>query len=157
MADPAALRIAYEVGLITNIEADPTEDPIEQKVLRNKPVEAFDFCYIGTDYQTKVTDQKVCNADPILRYYASPRQVAGGPLSEDILKCQLKPLKRGDYDSGFSDAQWSRLKKTFASGVCDWSKPGVGMQASIPLAILRRRPRRATAPSGSCVSPILGA
>ena len=32
-----------------------------------------------------------------LKSNASPRQVAGGSLSENILKCQLKPLNAADY------------------------------------------------------------
>lgn len=115
---------------VAAIEADKSSLPIEQKVVQHKPAEAFDFCYIGADYKTRVTDQKVCDADPVLRYYASPRQTAGGPLSEDVLKCQLRQLKRTDYKVALSDAQWARLKKVFAGGVCDWSKPGVGMRAS---------------------------
>ena len=105
---------------------------LEQKVLEHRPAEAFDYCYIGTDYQNKITDAARCDADPVLKYYASPRQTAGGPLSEDVLKCQLKPLKRSDYKASFSDAQWARLGTVFAHGVCDWSKPGVGMKASTP-------------------------
>jgi hypothetical protein len=53
-------------------------------------------------------------------------------LSEDVLKCQLEPLRRSLYQASFSDAQWSRLQKVFASGVCDWSKPGVGVKPSTP-------------------------
>ena len=30
-------------------------------------------------------------------YFTSPHQVAGGPLAENILKCQLKPLDLADY------------------------------------------------------------
>jgi hypothetical protein len=52
--------------------------------------------------------------------------VAGGPLTNDVLKCQLKPLDPADYEVEFSEAEWDRLRSTFASGVCDWSKPGVG-------------------------------
>ena len=113
---------------IAAIKADTTQMPLEQKVVKHKPAEAFDFCYIGNDYTTKVTDWARCDADPVLRYFASPRQVAGGPLAEDVLKCQLKPLKRGDYTTTFTDQQWARLGKVFAGGVCDWSKPGVAMQ-----------------------------
>jgi hypothetical protein len=116
---------------LANMEADKRGGPIEQKVVRNRPAEAFDFCYIGTDYQHKITGQKLCDADPVLKYYASPRQIAGGPLAEDVLKCQLKPQQRGEYPT-LSDDQWTRLKQVFPNGVCDWSKPGVGMQASKP-------------------------
>jgi hypothetical protein len=117
---------------VAAIKADTSTAPLEEKVVNNKPAEAFDFCYIGSDYTTKVTDWDRCNADPVLRYFSSPRQVAGGPLAEDVLKCQLKPLKRSEYKAALTDAQWARLRKVFASGVCDWSKPGVEMQRSTP-------------------------
>jgi hypothetical protein len=117
---------------VAAIKADTSSASLEEKIVKNKPAEAFDFCYIGNDYTTKVTDWSKCDADPVVRYFSSPRQVAGGPLAEDVLKCQLKPLKRSDYTATFSDAQWSRLDKVFAGGVCDWSKPGVAMQRSTP-------------------------
>jgi hypothetical protein len=63
------------------------------------------------------------------QYYAAPRIAAGGPLSQDVMKCQLKPLTRSDYGPiAFTDAQWSQLQATFATGVCDYSKPGVSQQ-----------------------------
>ncbi|HKQ15627.1 MAG TPA: DUF6351 family protein [Steroidobacteraceae bacterium] len=125
---------------VAAIKADTSTATLEEKVVKNKPAEAFDFCYIGNDYTTKVTDWAKCDADPVLRYFASPRQVAGGPLAEDVLKCQLKPLKRSDYATKFSDEQWARLSKVFASGVCDWSKAGVGMQRSTPWRTFAKGP-----------------
>jgi hypothetical protein len=41
---------------VAAIKADTSNATIEQKVVKNKPAEAFDFCYIGNDYTTKVTD-----------------------------------------------------------------------------------------------------
>ncbi|MBC7414449.1 MAG: hypothetical protein H7327_05900, partial [Herminiimonas sp.] len=74
----------------------------------------------------------VCNADKFLVTHASPRQVAGGSVSENILKCQLKPLDTADYAPAvISAAQLARLKTVFAAGVCDWSKPGVGQQEAV--------------------------
>jgi len=35
--------------------------------------------------------------DAHLAPHASPRQVAGGPQAEHVLKCQLRPLSRDDY------------------------------------------------------------
>jgi hypothetical protein len=32
----------------------------------------------------------------------------------------------------FTDAQWAQLQKAFPSGVCDYTKPGVEQQPSIP-------------------------
>lgn len=117
---------------VSAIKADASGLSQEEKVVRNKPATAFDFCYIGNDYQTKVTDQEICNADPVLAVFASPRQVAGGPQAEDILKCSLKPLNRGDYTVTFTDEQWAQMEQTFAAGVCDWSVPGVGVQPALP-------------------------
>jgi len=98
-----------------------------------RPASSTDFCYLTSDTSqtTKVFDQATCDADPFLKPAASPRQVAGGPRSEDILKCQLKPLAQSDYPPGaFTPVQFSRLQAVFATGVCDWSKPGVGQQAA---------------------------
>ena len=67
--------------------------------------------------------------DPRLQKHASPRQVAGGALTEDILKCQLKPLNAAEYlPATFTAQQLVRLYNTFPDGVCDWNKPGVGQQ-----------------------------
>ena len=49
-----------------------------------------------------------------------------------MLKCQLKPLDRAAYSVTFSDAQWAALETAFPTGVCDFSKPGVGERATVP-------------------------
>ena len=104
------------------------------QVLAAKPTAAFDYCYLSTDIAmaNKVTDQAVCDADPRLAIHASPRQIAGGPRAENILKCQLKPLAFTDYTGiTFTATQQNRLTAVFTTGVCDWSKPGVGQQAPV--------------------------
>src|SRR5580765_4290913 len=103
-------------------------------VIQAKPATAFDLCYLTGDvtFSTPVTDAAVCDADPRLARHSSPRQVAGGPLAENILKCQLKPLNPADYAPvAFTAGQWTRLNAAFPGGVCDWSKPGVGQQEAI--------------------------
>jgi Tannase-like family of unknown function (DUF6351) len=106
----------------------------QAEVIEAKPATAFDLCYLSNDpnFTTQVTDFAVCEADPRLAKHSSPRQVAGGPLAENILKCQLKPLNRADYLSVvFSPAQWARLGTVFSDGVCDWSRPGIGQQPAV--------------------------
>jgi hypothetical protein len=56
------------------------------------------------------------------------RLVAGGPLTDDVLECELKPLDRGAHDTEFTDAQWVILQRTFADGVCDFTEAGVRQQ-----------------------------
>ncbi len=106
----------------------------QAQVVAAKPSTAFDFCYLSTDatFSTKVTDKATCDADAKLMARSSPRQVGGGPLVENILKCQLKPLVFSDYTGvTFTATQQTRMQTVFSSGVCDWTKPGVGQQAPI--------------------------
>ena len=103
----------------------------QSQVIRAKPSNAVDLCYLtgDTNFTTPVFDFAVCDADPRLPKHASPRQVAGGPLTEDILKCRLKKLDTRDYlPAVLSTGQVNRLKAVFPGGVCDWSRPGVEQQ-----------------------------
>jgi hypothetical protein len=113
------------------VEADKTDGTRAQKIARDKPAAAVDFCYLSADtgFTTKVFDKATCDADPLLKPYASPRQVAGGPRAEDILKCTLKPLDVAEYLPAVpSPTQLNRLEAVFPNGVCDWSQPGVGQK-----------------------------
>ena len=60
--------------------------------------------------------------------------MAGDSITTDANKCQLKPLRQSDYSgrSTFTDAQWTELKNSFPRGVCDFTKPGVDQQPTIP-------------------------
>lgn len=122
---------------LLKIKADKGAASIEKKIADAKPSSAADFCLLSSDttQSVKVTDTAACDADPYLRYDTSPRQVAGGPRSEDVLKCQLRPINASDYAGRLSAPQLARLQAVFTGGVCDWSKPGVGQQAqgAVPL------------------------
>jgi hypothetical protein len=106
-------------------------------VVAAKPASAVDLCYLtgDTNFTTPVFDMARCDADPRLAMHSSPRQVAGGPLQENILKCELKAIDPADYAPAVLDAsQLARLNAVFPGGVCDWTKPGVGQQeATSPL------------------------
>jgi hypothetical protein len=116
------------------IQSDLNGDSIETKIFNHRPAEAFDFCYVTppSGDVIEVTDSEVCDADPQLRPHSSPRQVAGGPVAENVLKCQLKPIDRIDYNPvGLTDLQFARLSAVFPQGVCDFSRPGVGQQPAV--------------------------
>jgi hypothetical protein len=106
--------------------ADTSDDPQAVKVRRAKPAALRDACFLPGGIEGDLT----CNGT--WRYYGAPRQVAGGPLASDVMKCELKPLRRGDYDVTFTSEQWAKLREAFPSGVCDYSKAGV-----------QQRPRKA--------------
>jgi hypothetical protein len=106
----------------------------QAQVIDAKPTAAVDLCFLTGDatFSKPVTDMAVCDADPRLAKHASPRQVAGGPLAENILKCRLKPFNPADYASvPLSPGQRARLQAVFPAGVCDWGQPGVGQQEAI--------------------------
>jgi hypothetical protein len=118
---------------LTKLKADTRDRPLARKVRQSKPASAFDFCLLSSDVTqtTRITDQAVCDADPFLKPSSSPRQVAGGSLSENILKCRLTPLNSADYAPiVFTPTQWARLQAAFPEGVCDWNKRGVGQRAA---------------------------
>jgi hypothetical protein len=68
------------------------------------------------------------------------------PLSQKVLdgkpatatdECFIGPAPtettdRADYSVTFTAAQWTSLQQAFPDGVCDWTKPPVGYQPSIP-------------------------
>ena len=103
----------------------------QAQVIAGKPAAAVDFCFLTADvnFTTPITDQATCDADVRLKVFTSPHQVAGGPLAENIMKCQLKPISVADYAPAvLTPTQQTRLAAVFPGGVCDWSKPGVGQQ-----------------------------
>ncbi len=54
--------------------------------------------------------------------YSTPRQVAGAPLTNEIVSCHLKPLDPADYQVEFTAEEWASLGTVFPAGVCDWSR-----------------------------------
>jgi hypothetical protein len=118
---------------LTALKADSSRQPIEKKVRRTKPANAFDFCLVGAE---RLTDPAACEAaQPRFKVSTSPRQVAGGALSENILKCRLKPVSSADYSPVvLTSTQLSRLRALFRDGVCEWDERGVEQQrAESPL------------------------
>jgi hypothetical protein len=62
---------------------------------------------------------------------SSPRQVAGGPLVENIMKCQPSRSTPPTTRRSPSRPRSGRLLAAAACRDCDWSKPGVGQQEAI--------------------------
>ena len=104
-----------------------------EKIVANRPAAARDWC-MSTNGVTDAQLTEFIGLDspacPV-KYQASPRQVAGGPIAEDVFKCALKPLNFSEPDYATLDtAQRARLAAVFPQGVCDWSQPGVGKRTS---------------------------
>jgi hypothetical protein len=114
---------------LDTLKSDTSKDPEIVKVIRAKPSRAVDACWdkdaTRLDEPFSMDPSSRCNK--LFPPHTNIHIAAGAPLSDDILKCQLKPLSRGDYKKGaFTDAQWTALTAAFPGGVCDYAKPGVG-------------------------------
>jgi hypothetical protein len=112
---------------LARVDADTRKLPLAAKILQDKPGDLGDRC---TDGAGKDIPSEIC--DETVTPYATPRIAADGPVADDTLSCQLKPLRKDDYPVTFTDSQWTSLKQAFARGVCDYSKPGVAFRAVVP-------------------------
>ena len=123
----AALSLDTMNKWLDDIAADPA--PLStDKVVRHKPAEAVDACWDaeGKKIVEKASFDGKGKCNTLYPVNSEPRMVAGAPLTNDIIKCQLKPINFADYKVSFTDAQKARMKAIFPAGVCDYSKPGVG-------------------------------
>jgi len=111
---------------LARVDADQRGVPLARKIIEDKPDSVTDRC---TDGAGKDVPEEVCNQT--VSAYGTPRLGAGEPMTDDVMKCQLKPLSRDDYPVAFSDAQWARLQAAFPGGVCDYAKPGVDQSGAV--------------------------
>lgn len=129
LRDLILARLTLMTEWLDGITADPAPLTAD-KVASHKPGDAVDSCWDvndGARYKEPATmgGSGMCNT--LYPKTPAPRMVAGGPLSDDVLKCQLKPIDDADYAPAvFSGPEKLRLQAIFAQGVCDFSKPGVG-------------------------------
>ncbi len=143
--------------LVSAPKATLNAERTQAQVIAGKPASAVDLCYLSGDatFATKVTNMALCDADPRLAKNASPHQIAGGSIAENILKCQLKPLLFADYMGiVFNAGQQTRLQTAFAGGVCDWSKTGVGQQETVSPQTYKAGPGGVPLPAAPVSVPV---
>jgi hypothetical protein len=132
---------------LTKVSADNSDRSLAAKIIAGKPATLTDRCYnlpagnttdlnwpAQTDWTgpaQQVVADNLCGPG-VVPVFGTPRMGAGEAVTTDIIQCQLKPLDRADYAATFTDAEWAQLKRVFPSGVCNYSKPGVGQQDTIP-------------------------
>jgi hypothetical protein len=108
------------------IQADARDLSQADKVAVNKPADVVVACWISG---AMVTDTAACDAQ--YPFFREPRTVAGDDWTVYVMKCQLKPLDPADYNVTFTGADWAALQGAFPTGVCDFSKPGIGFQPTV--------------------------
>ncbi len=115
---------------LDNIASDTSKSSAAVKVARDKPSGLTDACW--TSEGEKIVEPQTydgkgrCNQ--LYPAHADPRIMAGAPLTDDVLKCTLKPVEPTDYNVMLTPAQIAKLKATFPQGVCDYKRPGVAQQ-----------------------------
>jgi hypothetical protein len=129
---PMAESLAQLDAWLTAVVGDTSGAPLPERIERHRPNTLVDACW--TEDGRKIVEEQTyhggeCNE--LFPTYSAPALVAGAPVVDDIVKCQLKPLDRADYRVPFTATQWTRLGRIFPAGVCDWSRSGVGQQPQI--------------------------
>ncbi len=119
---------------LTNLANDTSNTPAAEKVVRAKPPGLADACWDNrSEPRRKVEEPQtydgsgLCNE--LYPSFPTPRHVAGAPLANDLVKCQLKPIDPDDYTVAFTPDERQRLGGIFPDGVCDWTKPGAEQTA----------------------------
>lgn len=124
---------------LANIQADTANTTMLDKIVRARPADLQNDCFAANG--ERIVDQPSFNMNALYDNTAGPcnalypphaglRLVAGGPLTNDVLKCQLKAIAPEDYAVEFSDEEMARLEAIFPQGVCDWDKPGLHQQTN---------------------------
>ncbi len=134
VADQVAAANAYELNAmdhwLTRIEADHSALSQQLKVLTDKPAGLGDGCYLSATQRIVATLTYPASGACASLYpvAADTRLAAGEPLSENVLKCRLRPLNFADYPVTFTATEKAQLRKVFPTGVCDYSRPGIGQR-----------------------------
>jgi len=112
---------------IRNIQADSLEFDPAFRVVRNKPASLTDSCWDTTGETIELVEEPLAFASEsrcgqLYPSYQTPRQIAGAPLANDIVSCQLKRIDLADYAISFTAEEYQQLLNVFPGGVCDWSQ-----------------------------------
>jgi len=115
---------------LDNIGQDTSNASAAVKVARDKPSGLADACWTseGEKIVEPLTFDGPGRCNQLYPAHADPRIVAGAPLTDDVLKCALKPIDARDYGQALTAEQSGRLKAVFPQGVCDYSRPGIAQQ-----------------------------
>lgn len=111
------------------VEKDHRKVPLATKVAQRRPADVTDRCANVPGIELlSGPNGPLCQLPLVQTHFSSPREVAGGQVTNDQNICVLKPLVRSDIDATLTEPQWLALQEVFPTGVCDWSRPGVGAE-----------------------------
>ncbi|HEX3589773.1 MAG TPA: DUF6351 family protein [Pseudonocardiaceae bacterium] len=128
---------AYELDAmnrwLTAIDADKSHQGLPSKVISDRPADLGDGCFLSATQRVvaKVTDPASGPCAQAFPVATNPREVAGEPQAMNVAKCTTKPLNFASYGVTFTADEKATLRATFPTGVCDYSRPGVGQRHPI--------------------------
>ncbi len=113
---------------LDNIGKDTSHRSVIEKIAAARPADIADACWSqdGEKIVEKRTHDGNGRCNQLFPPHGDPRIAAGEPLTEDILKCALKPVNPRDYVHPLTPDQLARLNAVFPQGVCDFTRPGIG-------------------------------
>ena len=91
----------------------PRSDAKLAKLRRAKPADLVDACWTRDEHPQKIVEKQLPTSGSCNELYPSnsfPRGVAGSPIANDVIKCQLKPVSASDYKVTFTADEMARLK-----------------------------------------------
>ena len=119
---------------LMNLVAGDDLGPRSERVAAAKPADLVDNCWDPRGAERVNVREPLAYAGTgtcaeVYEAYSTPRQVAGAPLTNDIVSCALEPLDRANYKVTFTDAEWAQLQEIFPDGVCDWTQADIHAEA----------------------------
>ncbi|HVT21190.1 MAG TPA: DUF6351 family protein [Mycobacteriales bacterium] len=122
--DPTVTAAAFDQldQWLANVEADRSGRPLAAEVAAGRPAGAADQCWLAG---LQILSWNQCRT--LFVHGTDPRIAAGGPLTDDVMKCRLTKPRRSAYGVRFSKAQWKQLHAIFPDGVCNYRRPSVGL------------------------------
>jgi hypothetical protein len=120
---------------LDELSQDTSDDPQIEKVIRARPPELMEGCMtreappaVRTFIAETQTIDPSSQCGGLYPVGSVPRSVAGESLAGDVIKCRLKPIDPADYHVPLTAEDYARLAAIFPTGVCDYSKPGIGQR-----------------------------
>jgi hypothetical protein len=118
-ADEAILALDKWMAAVA---ADKRKLPRAKKIIEDKPKDITARCTNGNGQDIDASE-----CDAVVQAYSDPQIEAGMPMTDDVMRCELKPIDKADYKGvTFTDDEFKQLQKLFPEGVCDFTKPGLG-------------------------------
>jgi hypothetical protein len=125
--DLGALFRSMDEWLMDLLEGDGSGLARADRVVDTKPADLVDNCWDASGATRRNIRERLSFASTgacgaIYPAYPTPRHVAGAPMTNGVVSCQLKSLDRADYEVEFTADEWAELETIFPDGVCDWNK-----------------------------------